>query len=106
MIDRRPWPNFADSPWKEEPEPPSVFQVALAYPGRAFGNLFFAAIIGGFATAMVIKIVEWLGRTLFGTAPLTSLTPGYVLWVIVSGALWWVGMHGDIHGWWTSGWGE
>jgi len=101
MIERRPWPDFAESPWKDEPEPPSVLQVALAYPGRALGNLFFATIIGLFLTAFVVWVIGLLRG-----APVTSLTAGYIMWGVVAAALWWVGLYGDIHGWWTSGWGE
>jgi len=69
--------------------------------GEALGNLFFATIIGLFLTAFVVWVIGLLRG-----APVTSLTAGYIVWGVVAAALWWVGLYGDIHGWWTSGWGE
>jgi hypothetical protein len=75
--------------------------VARAYPGKAFGNAFFAGIIGFFLTGAL----TWIVGLLRG-APVTSVTAGCIVWGVVAAGLWWVGMYGDIHGWWTSGWGE
>jgi hypothetical protein len=101
MIERRPWPNFGVSPWAEDPEPPSVLEVARAYPERAFGSMLIGVVLGLFLTGFL----AWVVGLLRG-APVTSLTAGYIVWAALAAGLWWVDMYGDIHGWSTSGLGE
>jgi len=102
IPEKDPWPDGRISPWAGNPDPPTVFEIALAYPGRALANACFALLFGGLVTAIVLAGIFWLVNTLVGAAIFTSLTPMVVLWPLVSAGFWWGGMYGEIRGWWVS----
>jgi hypothetical protein len=92
MNDKPSWEIGEKSPWAGQRNRPSVFEVGRAYPGRAFGYLFGAAIVGipvgGFLTGFLNWTVE-------------AGISFYVLWPIAAIACCWFGLYGDIRGWWT-----
>jgi len=96
------WPNGTVSPWAGDPEPPSVLDVADAYPGRAFGHAAFALVFGGFISALLVFGTAWIAHRFLGVGMLNSPKPLAVVCPLVSIPLWYGGMYGEIRGWWIS----
>ena len=103
MIAGKPrWPDGTESPWASDPDPPSVLEIAVAYPGRAFGNAFVALLFGGFIGALLVFGMAWIAHSFLGVGMLNSPKPLCVVCPLVSIPLWYGAMHGEIRGWWIS----
>jgi hypothetical protein len=101
MTEKRSWADGEASPWAGQPDPPTVWEVALAYPGRAIRHALFAAIFGLFASAFIVWAFALAAHVLLRLPPLPSVMPVFVVWAFVSAGLWWADMYSDIRGWST-----
>jgi hypothetical protein len=102
MIEKVRWPVGEKSPWAGQPDPPTVWEVVLAYPERAIATAFFTYIWGAIATAFIVPGILFAAHALLGLPLPHSLTPVIVVFPFVWAALWWVGIYGEIRGWWIS----
>jgi hypothetical protein len=93
------WPNGTPSPWAGDPQPPPVWQVALAYPGRALSNAFLAYLFGGVISGILVWGTAWLLHSFLGVGMLASPKPMFIVWPFVSIPLWYGAMYAEIRGW-------
>jgi hypothetical protein len=100
------WPLGEKSPWAGQQDPPTVAEVALAYPGRTLGNAFGGAILALLPTAFVMWAIDRSASAVFGVVPFTSVAPAFVLWPFMTAGCCWGLLYGEIRGWWTSEWGD
>jgi hypothetical protein len=107
---RPQWDLDIGSPWAGQSLRPTVWEVALAYPGVAFGELVGAALLSLVPAGLITYALDWVIDTVTGVSLISVLAPEgaptrgvYVLLVVVwlSSALglWWVEMYGLIRGW-------
>jgi hypothetical protein len=106
---RPQWDLEVGSPWAGQSLRPTVWEVALAYPGVALGEILGAAILSLVPAVLITYALNWVIDIVTGVSLISYSSEGaptrgvYVLLVVVwlSSALglWWLHMYGLIRGW-------
>jgi hypothetical protein len=94
--EKRPWPDDEYSPWAGDPNPPTVFEVARMYPGRAVENAFVGVLAGVVVGGLIGAAIGGVVGSLVGVDVFKLVF--LVVFLVVAPGFWWGSLYAEIHG--------